>query len=215
MGLLYNLMEKSRLMKHEQFMYFCNPSEEDFILDVGVQNNSYKDSDNYLESHYPYPFNITGLGIEDLHDFSKRYPEVNVVTYDGKVFPFEDNSFDYVWSNAVIEHVGSKERQLLFLSEMIRVAKKKIVFTTPNRAFPLEIHTRFPFVHWFSKRISDWVYIKIGKKWASGEYMYLLYKSDLVSLLNAMLDKYRISYEVIPNRMMGLTATFTVLITKK
>jgi len=215
MKIFQHLMEKSRLRKHEQFMDFCKPTSKDKILDVGVQNDEYKESDNFLERKYPYRTNITALGVEKLKDFSKRYPEVRAVTYGGKIFPFKNKSFDFVWSNAVLEHVGKRLRQELFISEMLRVAKRKVVFTTPNRNFPVELHTKLPFVHWLKKENADRIYTKLGKKWATGDYMYLLNKKDLVALLIGMNKKYFFEYKIVNNRMLGFTATFTVLVNKK
>ena len=61
--------------------------------------------------------------------------------------PFADGEFDIVFSNAVIEHVGGREQQRRFVEESLRVARRAFV-TTPNRWFPVEVHTRLPLVHW-------------------------------------------------------------------
>ena len=52
----------------------------------------------------------------------------------GATLPFADKEFDIVWSNAVIEHVGGYDKQLLFLSGMLCTGKN-IFLTTPNRWF--------------------------------------------------------------------------------
>ena len=65
--------------------------------------------------------------------------------------PFADGAFDVGFSNAVIEHVGGRERQRR--SSPRRSASRRRVFvTTPNRWFPVELHTRLPFVHWLPER---------------------------------------------------------------
>lgn len=212
MRLIKQLKEKSRFKKYEQFMEFCNPTKKNLVLDVGVTDTEFNCSDNQLERSYPFRQNITGLGIWDLTEFSKRYPGVKAVTYDGKRFPFKDNSFDYLWSNAVIEHVGNRGCQELFLAEIFRVTKKKIFFTTPDRGFPVELHTQLPFVHWLPKKISDILYIKVQKKWAAGNYMHLLYKKDLEKLLDKMKQKYSFKYQIMKNRLFGFNVTFSVLV---
>jgi len=209
------LIKKSREKKHKQFMDFCNPSKNDKVLDVGTQGVDYRDTDNFLVKNYPYHQKLTCLGIQDLSNFSKRYPNVKAVTYDGKKFPFKNGSFEYVWSNAVIEHVGNRKKQELFLSEMIRVAKKKVFFTTPNKGFPIELHTSLPFVHWLDKNKSDWFYIKAGKKFATGEYMDLLMKNDIIDLLETVKKEHRFDYKIIKNRFSGMAVTFSILVTKK
>ena len=59
---------------------------------------------------------------------------VDWVAADGCALPFGDASFDVVFSNSVIEHLGSPERQRQFASEVARVGKKYYV-QTPNRWF--------------------------------------------------------------------------------
>ena len=67
---------------------------------------------------------------------------------DGRALPFDDATFDVAFSNAVVEHVaGGREGQRQFVHELCRVARRVFV-TTPNRFFPLEVHTLLPFAHW-------------------------------------------------------------------
>jgi hypothetical protein len=39
------------------------------------------------------------------------------------------------------------EQQVALVREVCRVAKK-VMFTTPNKDFPVEVHTFMPFAHW-------------------------------------------------------------------
>jgi SAM-dependent methyltransferase len=65
----------------------------------------------------------------------------------GARLPFADGHFDITFSNAVIEHVGSRNRQRLFLEEMLRVSRRFFI-ATPNRWFVIEPHTGLPFLHY-------------------------------------------------------------------
>jgi len=67
--------------------------------------------------------------------------------------PFADNSFELVFSSAVIEHVGSLENQNQFIKELVRISKKYVFITTPNRYYPIEFHTILPIIHWLPKKI--------------------------------------------------------------
>ena len=72
------------------------------------------------------------------------------VAGDGRALPFRDASFDIVFSNSVIEHVGDAASQRRFAKEVARVGRGWWV-QTPNRWFPVEQHLLTPFVHWLPK----------------------------------------------------------------
>lgn len=207
MSMANNISAYNRKRKWELFMRLVAPTENMRILDVGFSDNEYSSADNYLEKHYPYPEKITALGVVAPVKFRERYPRVMAVQYDGNVFPFESKSFDVCWSNAVIEHVGDRDRQLFFLKEIQRVAGRAFI-TTPNRYFPVEVHTRLPFLHYLPKNWFDRCLHFLGKAWAAGNYMHLLSHSDL----NRLLGKAGIpEYSIVRNRLAGFTMDFAVV----
>jgi SAM-dependent methyltransferase len=156
----------------------------DTILDIGIANVEYSPFDNFLEKYYAFPGQITALSIDKADLFRNKYPQVNVIEYSGGTFPFRDNEFNIAHCNAVIEHVGGIGKQIQFVKEIYRVSIKSFL-TTPSRWFPIEIHTHLPLLHFLPKNIFDWVLHKIGKQWASGEYMHLLSKKQLKNILRA------------------------------
>ena len=60
---------------------------------------------------------------------------------------FPNESIDIVFSNSVIEHLGSYENQLKMANEVRRIGKMYFV-QTPSYMFPFEPHFLFPFFHW-------------------------------------------------------------------
>jgi hypothetical protein len=69
------------------------------------------------------------------------------VAGDGRALPFRDQSFDVVFSNSVIEHVGERDLQEKFAREAVRVGRSYWI-QTPNRWFPVEQHLFLPILHW-------------------------------------------------------------------
>ncbi|MGQ0444548.1 MAG: class I SAM-dependent methyltransferase [Beijerinckiaceae bacterium] len=199
---------KQRGKKFEQFFRLMEPSRDDTVVDVGINDKEYSEADNYLEKHYAYPENITAVARKGLDHFRARYPRVKALIADGRKLPFPDNYFDISYSNAVIEHVGKRVAQLQFLRELYRVAHRGYL-TTPNRYFPVEVHSRIPLLHIFLKK--NWFdrFLRlIGKGWAAGDYMYLLSYAELEGLLR---EAEVTNYKIISNRFLGLAMTFTVV----
>ncbi len=198
----------NRTRKWDLFLSQVRPTPDTTILDVGYNEKEFSPVDNFIEKHYPYPERLTALGITAGTRFSQRYPAVKVVTYDGRQFPFGDQEFDVCWSNAVLEHTGDAQRQLIFLKEIARVSKRAFV-TTPNRMFPIEVHTRTPLLHYLPKSVFYAYLTFIGKQWATGNYMSLLSERDLRDLLDrARIERYRL----FKNRLLGFTLDFALVI---
>jgi SAM-dependent methyltransferase len=209
MSLAYKISAWNRDRKWRLFLDKIKPTKETKILDVGFNEIEYSATDNYLEKNYEYPENITALGFENSQgkEFTKRYPRVKAIYYQGGRFPFADQFFDLCWSNAVLEHVGSREKQTEFLREIKRTAKRAFI-TTPNRYFPIEIHTRLPLLHFLPKVFFDWFARLIGKGWASGDYMNLLSLSELKQLLKSAGIE---NYQIYKNKFLGFTMDFVVI----
>ena len=187
MALVDEISLRSRRRKLALLLESLSPTSEASVLDVGVDEVSLGETGgesgctthNFFEEEYPWPARITALGTHDGVRFRERYPGIPYVQGDACALPFPDDAFDIVFSNAVIEHVGDRGRQELFVREALRVGRHVFV-TTPNRWFPIEVHTRLPLVHWLPDRASHRVYDLVGKGWARENN--LLSVADLRSL---------------------------------
>ena len=161
---------RSRRRKLRLFLDELRPGPETTVLDVGADEVSFGEGEgcathNFFEELYPWPERITALGLHDGARFRERHPQVAYVQGDACALPFADRAFDVVFSNAVIEHVGDEDRQRAFVTEAVRVGRRVFV-TTPNRWFPVEVHTRLPFVHWLPEAGAHRAYELARKPWA-------------------------------------------------
>jgi len=148
MRIFKKIQDQSRKKKFELFMRTFNPTEITSILDVGCGEG------NFLELMYPFKKSITCIDISEknIEKFKKLHPNIKIMQGNAKDMPFEDNSFDIVFSNAVIEHVGDINEQKKFAKEISRVGRNYFI-TTPNKFFPLEPHYRFPFFQFIPKKL--------------------------------------------------------------
>jgi len=122
----YNLISEdfSRTRQNpwpETKFLFDNIKRGNKILDLGCGNGRFyqflKDKD------------IDYIGIDSslrlIEKAKERYPDVDFRAADALNLPFSDNSFDKVFSIAVLHHIPSKEFRLKFLREAKRVLKNK------------------------------------------------------------------------------------------
>ena len=168
MRLADSISLRSRERKLRLFLQELRPTADTTVLDVGADELGFGEGDgcatmNFFEELYPWPERITALGLHDGAGFRATYPHIPYVQGDACALPFEDGAFDIVFSNAVIEHVGGRDRQRQLVSEAIRVGRR-VFITTPNRRFPIEVHTRLPLVHWLPDAVSHRVYDVTGKE---------------------------------------------------
>ena len=107
--------------------------DDAIILDNGCGMGTYLDHFSQHSSHC--------FGLEIEHERAvKAIPSGNgIVQAAGETLPFADGTFDFVFSNEVIEHV---ENDRLAVQEMLRVTKAngRILIFCPNRWYPVEQH---------------------------------------------------------------------------
>jgi ubiquinone/menaquinone biosynthesis C-methylase UbiE len=107
------------------------------ILDVGGAETYWKTMGMTAEDYVSVT--LLNLTEEDV-----TLPNLTSIVGDAREIDFADNSFDVVFSNSVIEHVGGYGDQTKMAKEVRRVGKRYFI-QTPNKYFPLEPHFLFPF----------------------------------------------------------------------
>ncbi len=202
----------SRARKLELFNQIMSPAKDMKLLDVGAQINPNSHEEYQLIDTYPWKHNFAVVNISEEHisAIKKRYPEVKAVVCDACELPWPDKSFDVVFSNAVIEHLGSFERQKTMAAEIMRVGKRWYV-TTPNRWFPFEFHMRLPLVTWLPGKS----YLRIGNiisyNHLRGKYMFGGKRSDLRLMSAGELEKCFPGSKIIKQRVTFMAETLIVV----
>lgn len=110
LGMVINPFFFARLGLHKAIKQLA-PNLKGKLLDVGCGHKPYKQL--FLVDEY------IGMDIEQ-SGHSHENEDIDIF-YDGKIFPFEDNSIDSILCNQVLEHVFNPVE---FLSEINRVLKK-------------------------------------------------------------------------------------------
>lgn len=135
-GLVFKTFRKKRFA---QFVSRIQPQPHERVLDIGGYPSTWEGQQHL----------VAEIHIANVHEITPPADPGNVHLQiaDGCALPFADHSFDIVFSNSVIEHVGDFERQQAFAREVSRVGGRLWV-QTPAREFWIEPHFMTPFIHW-------------------------------------------------------------------
>lgn len=144
-----------RRQRFELFLRVIEPASTDLLLDIGG-------FPSFWTEHPPQRVErIDTLNIHEVAWNGADAPGFKITTMvgDGCALEMADHAYDIAFSNSVIEHVGSWERQQQFASEVRRVARALWV-QTPAYECPIEPHYLTPFIHylprWLQRKILRW-----------------------------------------------------------
>ena len=140
-ALLRPFSQWSRKKRMRSFLTLMDVKEGTSILDLGGQTTFWDCA--------PFRLNLTILNLPGHVSFGV-HTRHHICYVEGDacdVNAFEDCTFDVVFSNSVIEHVGAADKQASFAREVRRLGKSYWV-QTPSKWFPIEAHCGMPF-WWF------------------------------------------------------------------
>lgn len=129
------VMRKRRM---SNFMSHMDVDKNATILDLGGQPTIWSSVNPKLNVTI---LNLPGIARRD----DESHHNITYVEGDAcNVTGYEDHSFDIVFSNSVIEHVGDDKKQVEFAQEVMRLGRSYWV-QTPSKYFPIEAHCGMPF----------------------------------------------------------------------
>ena len=125
---------------------------------------------------------------------------------------YGDREFDVVFSNSVIEHVGSFENQERMAKEIQRVGQRYFV-QTPNKYFPLEPHFLLPFFQFLPVSLRAWMLSRSDIGWWKRIPDYPAAKAEIESI--QLLTRRKLQHlfpdaVLADERVLGLVKSFVV-----
>jgi len=147
---------QSRLKIAEKVHYILDEHlEEDpsgfLCLDIGCASGTITSS---LTSRFGQ---IIGIDIDEAALRSGRGGEgknLDLVRSDAVQAPFPDGSFDFILCLQVYEHVPDDTALMHEINRLLRPGGY-VLFSGPNKLFPVEPHYYLPFLHWLPQRWAD------------------------------------------------------------
>lgn len=117
------------------------------LLEIGTGSGGIA---HYFATHPTLSCDVTAV---DVHDNRQVHEDYEYIPVQGVELPFDDEKFDVVISNHVIEHVGDAGEQARHLGEIRRVlrASGKGYLAVPNRWMLTEPHYRLKFLSWWPR----------------------------------------------------------------
>ncbi|WP_288369624.1 class I SAM-dependent methyltransferase [uncultured Algoriphagus sp.] len=196
---------KKRLQQFEQlFFNQFDVNQQVKILDVGGTDYFWKGSS--LLDHPKVEITLLNLHLEE-----SSHPAIKSTTGDAtNLQEYQENEFDLIFSNSVIEHLFTWENQQKMAAEIERVGKKHFV-QTPNRYFPIEAHYALPYAQYWPEKLLFHTLTRTPlsrfRKWSSKE------ASDYIAEIR-LLDEKELqrlfpSSEILKEKVAGLTKSIT------
>lgn len=177
---------RCRRKRGKIFTQYLSPKEGDSILDLGGGTGA------YISQLIPFKKNVYIADISEnkLKESAEKGFRTIVLNENGTI-PCEDGYFDIIFCSSVIEHATVDKKDILTIqtnkefrqlalkrqkrfADEIRRAGKSYFVQTPYKYFPLESHSRLPFIlvllprklqikiikffrkFWFARTTPDW-----------------------------------------------------------
>lgn len=172
---------KKRFLHFKNWIISLHLKEPITVLDIGGLSSYWKNMDDaWIDTLNITILNLTIPDEKDNKNFTYLAGDAtNLIT-------IENNSYDIVFSNSVIEHLYNYENQQKMAKEILRVGKHHYI-QTPNKNFFLEPHYVLPFFQFLPKKIQLFILTKTPfsrmKKWEFNEAKNYVDEISLLSII--------------------------------
>ena len=196
----FSFIDRIVKKKRQEMLDIINKKLRDIkihdALDIGTTNDQDYQSSNFLIKNLK---NISEFkSVSDQHIDDNFFSKISTKSITDNFTNEEIDNFksDLVISNATIEHVGNFENQIKMVKNVVKLARKFFIITTPNRYHPLDFHTKLPFIHWLPKNVHRSLLNFIGLNYfAKEENLNLFSEQDLnVCMKESGIKNYEIFY---------------------
>lgn len=190
---------RARAARMKRFVDTMNLRPGQRVLDLGGTTKLWRLVDT--------PLHVTVLNLDEQRIDERRYGEHEFTIVRGDatdVTAFGDGSFDLVFSNSCIEHVGPPEKQAAFAREVRRLAPSYWV-QTPAMGFPIEAHTGLPFWWTYPKPVRE----ALIRRWGRTRPGYAEFVAGTRVLSRRDLRSFFPDATITPERFMGLAKSHT------
>ena len=205
-----NIIKKKRLEMLNILNRNINRSNINSFLDIGTTE------ENELESSNFFVNNFTQVKIKkSISDQDIRNSNFNQFLRKSITSIFDDSQIDtyksdLVISSATIEHVGSYDNQFKMIENIIKLTNKYFFITTPNRFFPIDFHTKLPFLHLLPKKIHRKILKLIClAEYAKEENLNLLDENTINKLITTQKNKL-FKIRIFKVKLFGLTSNLLI-----
>ena len=178
------------------------------VLDIGTTIDRKNESSNFIVKNLENIDYFKSISDQEISSVFFKNKLKKSITDDFSPDEIEEFSSDLVISSATIEHVGNYLQQKKMISNIINLSKKLFIITTPNRFYPIDFHTKIPFIHWLPKSIHRKI-LRILRMsfYADEKNLNLLGKSEIENLLNFK----NITYEILNIKLLFFKSNFIII----
>jgi hypothetical protein len=149
--------ERSRRKRMRSYVALMNVRDGKAVLDLGGQPMIWDSVPMSLDLTI---LNLPGVAVNSHQSHHRiRYVEGDAC----EVRDYQESSFDCVFSNSVIEHVGSDAKRAEFAQEVRRLGRSYWV-QTPTKWFPIEAHCGMPFWWFYPEKLRRYFMSRWQKK---------------------------------------------------